>query len=224
MEKTANFTKTINGIECVLVKAGTFTMGGSNFGESPSCRVTISKDYWIGKYSVTQAQYLKIIGKNPSNFKGKNNPVECVNWYEAKRFCDCVGNGCRLPTEAEWEFAARGGKKSKGYIYSGSNNLDEVGWYHGNSSGSTHSVGQKNPNELGIYDMSGNVWEWCSDWFGSYTSAVVTNPTGLSTGSYRTGRGGSWRSGYGQCLVVYHRDGDVPSFKRNRLGFRVAFD
>ncbi|MCL1948044.1 MAG: formylglycine-generating enzyme family protein, partial [Chitinivibrionia bacterium] len=168
-------TKIINGIECVLVRAGTFTMGvGAHpdyiWWKGPATqKVTLTQDFWISKYPITNAQF----GRSVS---GKaNHPVVNVTWFQANDWAKSKGG--RLPTEAEWEFAARGGNKSQGYIYSGSNNLDAVGWYSNNSGGSAKPVGQKQPNELGIYDMSGNVWEWCNDWYGEYSSSAVTNPT-----------------------------------------------
>ena len=187
----------------------------------PQHRVTLTKDFYISKYPVTRAQYRAAMGTNPSDFKGDNLPVENVSWDEAVAFCKKVGG--RLPTEAEWEFAARGGNKSNGYIYSGSNNLDEVGWYSGNSGSVTHPVGQKAPNELGIYDMSGNVWEWCSDWYGSYPNGSVSDPTGPSSGSSRVFRGGSWYYASRYCRVAYRHNAS-PSYRHDRLGLRVAFD
>jgi formylglycine-generating enzyme required for sulfatase activity len=223
-------TKIINGIECVLVKAGTFTMGSpasesDRSGDETQHRVTITKDFYISKYPVTQAQYQRIMGTNPSSFKGDNLPVENVTWFNADDFCRKVGG--RLPTEAEWEFAARGGNNSKGYIYSGSNNLNAVGWFYDNSGSSgnrkTQPVGQKSPNELGIYDMSGNVWEWCSNWYGSYPSGAVTDPMGPSSGSNRVRRVGGWFGGAEYCRVAF-RIGLSPSFSHSDLGFRVAFN
>jgi formylglycine-generating enzyme required for sulfatase activity len=217
--------KTINGIECVLVKAGTFMMGSptsENGRDSNELQhqVTITKDFWISKYEVTQEQYKAVMGTNPSYFEGNNLPVEKVNYHDALIFCQKVGG--RLPTEAEWEFAARGGKNSKGYIYSGSNSLGTVGWNGYNSNG-TKTVGTRAPNELGIYDMSGNVWEWCSDWYGDYSSSPVSDPTGPESGSARVFRGGSWFRESQYCRVA-NRDYDSPSNRGCSLGLRVVFD
>jgi len=227
-------TKTIKGIECVLVKAGTFMMGGNSGEEDylwsgcyPQHQVTLTRDYWVSKYPVTQKQYKDAMGTNPSYSGygiGDNYPVNNVSWYDADEFCNAVGG--RLLTEAEWEFAARGGNKSKGYIYSGSNNLDEVGWYWDNSGTYKYEckpVGQKLPNELGIYDMSGNVWEWVSDWYGDYSSNAQTDPTGPSTGSDRVFRGGGWDSNSQYCRVAI-RNGNSPSTRDHDLGLRVAFN
>ncbi|MCL1947441.1 MAG: SUMF1/EgtB/PvdO family nonheme iron enzyme [Chitinivibrionia bacterium] len=226
---TINKDTIINGIECVLVKAGSFTMG---VGADPNYiwwspvtqQVTLTQDFWISKYPITQAQYSSVMGNNPSSFSGNNNPVESVTWYNANDFAQAVGG--RLPTEAEWEFAARSGNKSQGYIYSGSNNLNEVGWYWNNSDG-TRPVGQKLPNELGIYDMSGNVWEWCSDFSdgatnSGYSSGGVTNPTGPSSGDFRVVRGGSWRYDAQYCRVAYHNFSN-PTDNYAYFGFRVVF-
>ena len=226
---------TINGIALVLVKAGTFTMGSptSESGrdsDEAEHQVTLTNDYWISKYPITQAQYRAVTGNSPSYFSGRdNNPVEYVTWTAANNFAQSVSG--RLPTEAEWEFAARGGNKSEGYIYSGGNNLDSVGWYwnnipstsSGNSGYGTQPVGQKKPNELGIYDMSGNVWEWCNDWYGTYPTGAVTNPTGPSSGTYRIVRGGSWYY-YAQVFRVAYRNGNGPSSDDSySIGVRVVF-
>jgi formylglycine-generating enzyme required for sulfatase activity len=200
-------------IQRVLVEAGSFkTEDGTT--------VTLTEDFYISKYPVTQAQYRVVMGNNPSWFSGDNKPVEGVSWYDAVSFCEAVGGF--LPTEAQWEFAARGGNNSNGYIYSGSNNLDEVGWYWSNSSSGTKDVGQKKPNELGIYDMSGNVWEWCSDWYGSYPG-TVTDPTGPSSGSNRVIRGGSWGNSEEFCRVSDRSHGDPGFCNSYFLGFRAAF-
>jgi hypothetical protein len=200
-------------IECVLVKAGNFkTSGGTT--------VTLTEDFYIGKYPVTQAQYRAVMGSNPSKFRGDNKPVEMVTWQNAVNFCKAVGGF--LPTEAQWQFAARGGNNSNGYTYSGSNNLGEVGWYYDNSGYETHPVGQKKPNELGIYDMSGNVWEWTADWYQYDYPSSSMNPTGANSGNYRVIRGGSWRNYEGNCRVFYRHNG-YPDDSNNYRGFRVAF-
>ena len=222
---------TIAGFEMVFVAGGTFTMGatseqGSDADsyESPTHSVTLS-DYYIGKYEVTQAQWKAVMGSNPSQVLGDDLPVECVSWNNIQTFIsklnEQTGMNFRLPTEAEWEFAARGGNNSKGYKYSGSNTIDDVAWYTGNSSKTVHPIGQKQPNELGIYDMSGNVWEWCQDWYGSYSSSAQTNPTGPSSGPGRVMRGGSWCYDARICRVSlrnYLSSGqDLGSY-----GFRLA--
>ena len=229
--------KTINGIKCVLVKAGTFIMGSptSEEGrgdEETQHEVTLTQDFWISKYPITQAQYRKFTGGGkPSYFSGDNRPVEMVYWYNADKFARSVGG--RLPTEAEWEFAARGGNKSNGYIYSGSNNLGEAGWYWdnipsqslGNSGFGTQPVGKKQPNELGICDMSGNVREWCNDWYYPYPANAVTNPTDTNTDNVhisRVCRGGSWNDDAQYCRVAY-RYCYYPSYFSPYLGFRVVF-
>ena len=188
----------------IPVEAGTFTMGATPEmtdpydDEMPTHQVTITNNYYIGQTEVTQALWKAVMGSNPSYFRGDNRPVESVSWNDCQKFItklnSLTGQKFRLPTEAEWEYAARGGKKSKGCQYSGSNNLDEVAWYTDNSSRQTHDVATKQPNELGVYDMSGNVWEWCQDWYGSYRSTSQTNPTGAKSGSDRVYRGGSWNS------------------------------
>ena len=189
-------------IEMVKVETGSFNMGATpetiypDNDEKPVHRVTLTNDYYIGKYEVTQALWQAVMGSNPSFFKGTDLPVETVSWNDCQDFISklnaMTGKRFRLPTEAEWEYAARGGKKSRGYLFSGSITLGDVAWYKENSGSKTHVVGTKQPNELGIYDMSGNVWEWCQDWKGSYSSSPQTNPTGAVSGSYRVCRGGSW--------------------------------
>ena len=220
-------------IEMVFVKGGTFMMGATpeqgkdaTFIEKPAHSVTVS-DFYIGKYEVTQAQWEAVMGENPSNFKGENRPVDSVSWNDIQEFIEKLnaktGKKYRLPTEAEGEYAARGGNQSAGSKYSGSNNIDEVAWYYTNSASRTHPVGQKQPNELGLYDMSGNVWEWCSDWFWHkyYKNALSDNPTGPATGTWRVLRGSCWGSDAGPCRVSY-RSNSSPSAGSNAIGFRLA--
>jgi len=165
------------------------------------------------------------MGSNPSFFKGNTLPVEMVSWNDCQMFIrklnSLTGKSFRLPTEAEWEFAARGGNRSRGHKYSGSYSLGEVAWYDGNSSNKTHAVKTRTPNELGIYDMSGNVSEWCSDWYGKYPSSFVSNPKGVSTGSSRVVRGGSW-GGYARGCRVASRLSYEPLSEYNHLGLRLA--
>ena len=221
----------IGNIEMVFVKGGTFTMGataeqGSDVysDEKPTHSVTVS-DFYIGKYEVTQAQWRAVMGSNPSYFKGDNLPVEQVTWNDVQEFIKKLnaqtGKRFRLPTEAEWEYAARGGNQSKGYKYSGSNNISEVAWYKDNSNSKTHPVGQKTPNELGIYDMSGNVYEWCQDWYGDYSSSSQTNPTGPSSGSYRVKRGSCWYYSARSCRVS-NRGSNIPDSRSGSSGFRLV--
>ncbi|MCL2510683.1 MAG: formylglycine-generating enzyme family protein [Bacteroidales bacterium] len=229
-------------IPMVFVQGGTFTMGctseqGSDCGsdEKPAHKVTVS-DFYIGKYPVTQAQWKAVMGSYPKELHNTgcdDCPVDNVSWDDAQGFIKKLnaqtGKTYRLPTEAEWEYAARGGAQTKGYKYSGSNNIGEVAWYDGNyknskhgTQGTTHPVGTKKPNELGIYDMSGNVWEWCSDWYGSYSSNAETNPKGPNTGSDRVSRGGSWIINALSVLSVTGRSSAGPGSRRNFLGFRVV--
>lgn len=227
-------------IEMVLVEAGTFMMGTeeseieslnqlhqtSGFNIERQYKVTITRDYYIGKYQVTQEQWKVVMGNNPSRFKGDDLPVENVSWYDAQDFIkklnELTGKKFSLPTEAEWEFAARGGNRSRGYLYSGSNNIHRVGWYSENSNKRTHTVGSKRPNELKIYDMSGNVWEWCADWFGDYPSGHVTDPTGVSYGEERVLRGGGWTSYCGASCRVANRSRTNPSVRSFNHGFRLV--
>jgi formylglycine-generating enzyme required for sulfatase activity len=217
--------------EMVSVEGGTFWMGcsseqqGSCSGdESPLHSVTVS-NFRIAKYEVTQALWKSIMGNNPSNFIGDNLPVENVSWDEAQEFISrlnaATGKQYRLPTEAEWEYAARGGNQSKGYKYSGSDSIEQVAWFESNSGSNTHPVGTKQPNELGIYDMSGNVWEWCYDWFGTYPASAQRDPMGASSGSYRVFRGGSWYCSAAGCRVAI-RSYISPGNRYYFLGFRLV--
>jgi formylglycine-generating enzyme required for sulfatase activity len=192
--------------------------------EKPSHSVTVG-EFSIGKYEVTQKLWEAVMGNNPSHFKGDDLPVESVSWNDVQKFMSTLNSitdkKYRLPTEAEWEFAARGGNKSQGYKYSGSNTIGDVAWYSGNSGSKTQPVGQKKPNELGIYDMSGNVWEWCGDWDGNYSASGVVNPTGPSTGDFRIFRGGDWYLSAQYCRVAFR----YYSYQSDNIGigFRVVF-
>ena len=215
----------------VYVQGGTFTMGatpeqGSDSvgSEKPAHEVTLSS-YYIGKYEVTQREWQAVMGSNPSRFKGDNRPVERVSWNDCQAFIrklnQMTGRNFRLSTEAEWEYAARGGNRSKGYKYAGSDHIGALAWYRDNSGGTTHDVGMKQPNELGLYDMSGNVWEWCSDGYGPYSSSAQTNPRGASSGSYRMIRGGGWGYYARSCRVSY-RSRNVPDYRNSYLGLRLV--
>lgn len=218
-------------IEMVWVSGGTFTMGATSeqgsdadSDEKPAHSVTLS-GYYIGKYEVTQKLWKAVMGNNPSNFTGDNLPVENVSWNDVQEFLRklnrMTGKNYRLPTEAEWEYAARGGSNSSGNKYSGSNNIGSVAWYTENSGSKTHPVGSKSPNELGIYDMSGNVLEWCQDWYGDYSSSSQRNPQGPASGSYRVYRGGGWNNFAGYCRVS-RRGGISPGDGDLNLGFRLV--
>ena len=229
----SNGTLTVNGIKynMVWVDGGTFRMGatpeqGSDAydNEKPVHSVTLS-GYYIGKTEVTQALWKAVMGSNPSYFKGDNLPVEQVSWDDCQKFIRklnaLTGQNFRLPTEAEWEFACRGGNNSCGYKYSGSNYIDNVAWYDGNSGNKTRPVATKLPNELGIYDMTGNVWEWCSDWKGDYSSGAQTNPKGPYDGSGRVIRGGSWCFSAGFCRSS-SRYYFSPDLRFNGHGLRLS--
>ena len=218
-------------IEMVKVEAGGFKMGSKQkpeFGDFrtdyPSHRVTLTNNYYIGKYEVTQELWQVVMDSVPSQFKGDNLPVEWVSWDDCQDFISklnaMTGKHFRLPTEAEWEYAARGGKKSRGYRYSGSNTIDDVAWYEDNSGYKTHAVGTKQPNELGIYDMAGNVEEWCQDGERRYDGSHQTNPVGNSF-FRRMYRGGSWYSSPSGCGVS-SRSSDQSLILYNTLGLRLA--
>ena len=234
----ANYTPNVktfyaNGVsfEMVEVRGGTFRMGANSEQDSdaydwekPVHSVTLS-GYYIGKTEVTQALWKAVMGSNPSDFEGDDLPVEKVSWDDCQEFIRklnaLTGQNFRLPTEAEWELACRGGNNSRGYKYSGSNYIDNVAWYWDNSEFSTHPVATKLPNELGIYDMSGNVYEWCSDWKGDYSSGAQTNPKGPYDGSYRVVRGGSWCDSARFCRSSY-RYYESPGNRGSFLGLRLS--
>ena len=213
----------------VGVEGGSFIMGASEQDnglddEKPTHRVTVD-DFCIGETEVTQALWKEVMGGNPSSFKGDKLPVENVSWNDCHAFIQelnkLTGRTFRLPTEAEWEYAARGGKQSKGYKYSGSNSLGDVAWYNSNSGSMTHTVKMKRANELGLYDMNGNVREWCSDWKGSYSRYSQTNPTGPYSGSNRVNRGGCWNFSGTGCRISFRLDSQ-PNHRNSNLGLRLV--
>ena len=223
-----------NGVpfDMVEVRGGTFRMGATSeqgrdaeSDEKPVHSVTLS-GYYIGKTEVTQALWKAVMGNNPSHFKGDNLPVEWVSWNDCQEFIRklnaLTGQNFRLPTEAEWEFACRGGNNSRGYKYSGSNYIDDVAWYAGNSGIETQPVAAKSPNELGIYDMSGSVLEWCNDWYGGYRCGAQTNPKGSYDESTRVYRGGSWNSYARGCRSSFRSCAFLPSYSYDYLGLRLA--
>lgn len=217
-----------------------FVEGGEFSREKSTIKLS---SFLLGRTPVTQSEWEDIMGNNPSHFKGASHLVEYISWYDAVEFCNRLssrygfvpyyevnekfitineqGNGFRLPTEAEWEFAARGGIKSRRYKYAGSDNIDEVAWYRENSGSKSHPVGEKKANEIGLCDMSGNVWEWCYDWYGEYEAENEVNPVGASSGSLRVVRGGSWLDIADYCKVAY-RDGYSPGIHFSLVGFRLA--
>jgi formylglycine-generating enzyme required for sulfatase activity len=228
----------------VRINGGTFMMGSpaSEVGrdsDEVQHQVTVSS-FYMGKYEVTQKEYAALMGTNPSNFKGDNLPVEKVSWFNAVEYCNArsrkegltpaytvsgtnvtwnrSANGYRLPTEAEWEYACRAGTTTP---YSSGSSVDAAGWYWNNSGRKTHPVGTKQANAWGLYDLHGNVWEWCWDWYGGYSSGSQTDPVGASSGTNRVVRGGSWDYD-GQNLRSALRNNDTPSIRYNFLGFRLA--
>jgi formylglycine-generating enzyme required for sulfatase activity len=233
------------GMKLVLIPKGTFMMGSPEsevrIADATQHEVTISKDYYLGLYEVTQAQYEKMMGKNPSRFQGDNlrgdslrrdstnHPVEQVSWADAVEFCKTLselpeekkaGRVYRLPTEAEWEYACRAGSKSAYSFGEGSKSLGDYAWFDQNSNRQTHPVGEKKANAWGLNDMHGNVWEWCSDWYGQYPKGAVSDPVGTRESSNRVFRGGSWYDHFEYCRSA-RRLGYFPS-GRDDFGFRVA--
>jgi formylglycine-generating enzyme len=206
----------------VAVPAGSFLMGNK---EKDSVGITFEKPFYIAEFPVTQELYEAVMETNPSYFKGKKRPVEQVSWLEAKAFIEKLNEDSdglfRLPSEAEWEYAARGGNKNHDFEFSGSENLDLVGWYGMNSNQETKPVGLKMPNELGIYDLSGNVWEWCEDWYEDYSKKPKNGSAYIEKGSYRVLRGGSWGGTSVRCRTArryYHS----PEFRSRYIGFRLC--
>lgn len=233
-------------IEMVKVEGGTFRMGSDAWSQCQPIHEVALSTYYISKYLVTQKLWKEVMATNPSHFVGENLPVERASWYDAINFCNALskkagfrecylvdgdyvylredGNGYRLPTEAEWEYAARGGNKTRNYSYSGDSSVAHVGWYKANSGHRTHAVGLKQPNELGLYDMSGNVDEWCWDRYeDKYRVDIKLNPLGPPTGFNHVKRGGSWRSSSEICSVAL-RDRNLASCSLSDLGFRVVLN
>jgi len=217
----------------IKVQGGTFTMGSNSGDESPAHNVTVSS-FSMGKYEVTVAEYkafCKAAGRtmpDPTSWGWNDkHPMVLVSFDDANAYCnwlsEATGKNFRLPTEAEWEYAARGGIKSSGYTYAGSDDLDEAGWSSDNAGGQTQECGRKKANELGLHDMSGNVWEWCKDWYSEtyYSSSPATNPKGPTSGSYRVLRGGSWFNAASYCRVASRNRG-TPSGGDPDFGFRVV--
>jgi formylglycine-generating enzyme required for sulfatase activity len=230
------------GPRFVWLPAGTFTMGSPtnevdrSSDEGPQTRVTLTRGFYMGRYEVTQGEYLSVIGSNPSYFTGDTNwPVEQVSWTEATNYCAQLttrertagrlpaGWAYRLPTEAEYEYASRAGSTNR-FSYGddpGYTQLGNYAWYSANSGSTTHAIGGKLPNRWGLYDMAGNVWEWCSDWYGTYPGGSVSDPFGSVSGSVRMHRGGNWNSGADECRSA-NRHGDYPANRNLYLGFRVV--
>ena len=232
------------GMKLVLIPKGTFQMGspieeaGADDDEEQH-QVTISKDYYLGVTEVTQGQYEKVMGTNPSYFQKRvirksdssMYPVEQVSWEDAVEFCKrlsdlpeekAASRVYRLPTEAEWEYACRAGSKTAYSFGEGSKSLGDYAWFDGNSNTQTHPVGEKKANAWGLYDMHGNVWEWCSDWYGEYPKGAVSDPVGPREGSYRVGRGGSWSDGAALCRSALRGRSDPSDRDNDFYGFRLA--
>lgn len=223
------------GMKLVLILPGSFWMGSpeEEFGRKPvetQHQVSISNWYYLGRYEVTQGQYEKVMGNNPSTFKGAKNPVETVSWEDAVSFCTklsevpeekAAGRVYRLPTEAEWEYACRAGSTTAFGYGDSANSLGEYEWVAENSEKKTHPVGEKRPNRWGLYDMHGNVIEWCQDWYADYPSDASTDPKGPNGGSCRVVRGGSWNLDGAFCRSA-RRFNYAPTIRSGVFGFRLA--
>lgn len=217
--------------DSVFVEGGTFLMGAESEDKSerPIHEVSVSS-FYIGKYEVTQKEWESVCGTNPAIFKGDSLPIHNVNYYDIQKFIallnEKTGSKYRLPTEAEWEYAARGGNLTNNFIYSGSNDINQVAWSHINSNKVIHKVGTKLPNELGIYDMSGNVFEWCSDWYNReyYSISPKENPKGPKEGLSKVLRGGAWYLSFPSFCRVAFRDSAQPELKNECIGFRLVLD
>ncbi len=234
------------GMKFAYIRSGSFMIGSglspsvieTKYGgdakwyndEWPQHEVSLTKSFYIQTTEVTQRQWMAVMGNNPSGFKncGENCPVDKVSWYDVQEFIRRLNqqegtDKYRLPTEAEWEYACRAGSTTAFCFGNDKNVLDEYAWYNSNSRDWTHQVDQKKPNAWGLYDMHGNVWEWCQDWYSDYSSEAVTDPTGPSSGSHRVSKGGSWRSAARFCRSA-HRYGVDPGYRRPTRGFRLVKD
>jgi formylglycine-generating enzyme required for sulfatase activity len=221
------------GMKLVLIPPGEFMMGSpesddeAGDNEKPPHEVKITKPFYLGGHEVTQEQYEKVMGENPSNFKGAGNPVERVSWNDAAEFCKRLsaeeGKTYRLPTEAEWEYACRAGTTTWFSFGDDEESLGEYAWYRDDSEGKTHPVGGKKPNAWGLDDMHGNVWEWCQDWYDGayYKTSSTDDPPGPETSSVRVFRGGGWWNSARFCRAAF-RGGNEPQYRSGNLGFRVA--
>ncbi len=206
---------------------GTFLMGGNGISDNPQHRVTLSKGFWMGVYPVTQAQWQAVMGYNPSNFRGDDRPVEMVSWDDCQECCqkmaELTDKPIRLPTEAEWEYACRAGTTGDYFSGNGEDGLKKVGWYDGNSGKQTHVVGEKKvANPWGLFDVHGNVWDWCQDLYATLGSENIKDPVNLQNGAARVFRGGSWNLSTVNCHSACRR-WSAPGSRLNLLGLRVCF-
>jgi formylglycine-generating enzyme required for sulfatase activity len=209
------------------IPPGTFLMGSDKANdEKPVHRVTLTKGFYMGIYPVTQAQWQAVMGYNSRKFRGDDRPMETVSWEDCQEFCQklrqLTGKPVRLPTEAEWEYACRAGTTADYSSGDGEEVLKKLAWYKSNSDGQTHPVGQKKPNDWGLYDMHGNVWEWCQDWKGSYSDGNQTDPKGANSGQYRVLRGGAWYRDHDSCRAA-SRFWNAPADRYDHSGCRVCF-